>query len=116
MKNSKYWEDRALLIENDNYNNTMYHAAKVKEQYELANERIQKEINKFYEDFAINNQIGLAEARRILNSNELKEFKTTLKQYQKMIENDINGELTEKILNISIKQRNTQKHKNNQKK
>lgn len=107
MKNSKYWEDRALLIENDNYNNTMYHAAKVKEQYELANERIQKEINKFYEDFAINNQIGLAEARRILNSNELKEFKTTLKQYQKMIENDINGELTEKILNISIKQRIT---------
>ncbi len=107
MKNSKYWEDRALLIENDNYNNTMYHAAKVKEQYELANERIQKEINKFYEDFAINNQIGLAEAKRILNSNELKEFKTTLKQYQKMIENDINGELTEKILNISIKQRIT---------
>ena len=74
MKNSKYWEERALLIENENYNNTMYHAAKVKEQYELANENIQKEINKFYEDFAINNQIGLAEAKRLLNSDELNEF------------------------------------------
>lgn len=107
MKNSKYWEERALLIENDNYNNAMYHAAKIKEQYELANENIQREINKFYKDFAINNQIRLVEAKRLLNSNELKEFKTTLKQYQKMIENDLEGKIKEKIINISIKQRIT---------
>ena len=84
MKNSKYWEERALLIENENYNNTIYHATKVKEQYELANENIQKEINKFYEDFAINNKIELAEAKKLLNNNELKEFKTTLKTQQKI--------------------------------
>ena len=85
MKNSEYWEKRALLIENENYKNTMYHVQKMQEQYETAKENIQKEIDKFYKDFAINNQIQISDAKRILNNNELKEFKTTLRQYKKMI-------------------------------
>jgi len=107
MNNSEYWEKRALLIENENYRNTMYHVEKMKEQYEIAKQNIQKEIDKFYKDFAINNQVKLSEAKRILNNNELKEFKTTLKQYKRMIENDVEGKLREKIINISIKQRIT---------
>ena len=107
MRNSEYWEKRALLIENENYKNTMYHVQKMQEQYETAKENIQKEIDKFYKDFAINNQIQLSEAKRILNNNELKEFKTTLRQYKKMIENDVEGKLKDKIINISIKQRIT---------
>lgn len=107
MSNSEYWEKRALLIENENYKNTMYHVQKMQEQYETAKENIQKEIDKFYKEFAINNQIQLSEAKRILNNNELKEFKTTLRQYEKMIENDIEGKLKGKIVNISIKQRIT---------
>lgn len=107
MSSDKYWEGRALLIENENFRNTLYHAEKMKEQYEIANDNIQKEIDKFYKDFAINNQITLAEAKRILNNSELKEFKTTLKQYQKLVENDIEGKLKQKIINISIKQRIT---------
>ena len=79
MKNSEYWEKRALLIENENYKNTMYHVQKMQEQYETAKENIQKEIDKFYKDFAINNQIQISDAKRILNNNELKEFKTTLR-------------------------------------
>ena len=107
MSSSEYWEKRALLLENENYNNTMYHAVKMKEQYEIAQENIQKEIDKFYKDFAINNQVSLADAKRILNNSELKEFKTTLKQYKKLVENDVEGKLEQKILNISIKQRIT---------
>jgi len=107
MRNSEYWEKRALLIENENYKNTMYHVQKMQEQYETAKENIQKEIDKFYKDFAINNQVHISDAKRILNNNELKEFKTTLRQYEKMIENDIEGKLKEKIVNISIKQRIT---------
>ncbi len=107
MRNSEYWEKRALLIENENYKNTMYHVQKMQEQYETAKENIQKEIDKFYKDFAINNQVEIAEAKRILNNNELKEFKTTLRQYKKMIENDVEGKLKQKILNISVKQRIT---------
>ena len=107
MRNSEYWEKRALLIENENYKNTMYHVQKMQEQYEIAKENIQKEIDKFYKDFAINNQVEIAEAKRILNNNELKEFKTTLRQYKKMIENDVEGKLKQKILNISVKQRIT---------
>ena len=107
MRNSEYWEKRALLIENENYKNTMYHVQKMQEQYETAKENIQKEIDKFYKDFAINNQIQISDAKRILNNNELKEFKTTLRQYKKMIENDVEGKLKQKILNISVKQRIT---------
>lgn len=107
MKNSEYWEKRALLIENENYKNTMYHVQKMQEQYETAKENIQKEIDKFYKDFAINNQVQILDAKRILNNNELKEFKTTLRQYKKMVENDVEGKLKEKIMNISVKQRIT---------
>lgn len=96
MKNSEYWEKRALLIENENYKNTMYHVQKMQEQYETAKENIQKEIDKFYKDFAINNQIQISDAKRILNNNELKEFKTTLRQYKKMIENDVEGKLNKR--------------------
>ena len=71
MKNSEYWEKRALLIENENYKNTMYHVQKMQEQYETAKENIQKEIDKFYKDFAINNQVQILDAKRILNNNEL---------------------------------------------
>lgn len=103
---NKYWEKRALLIENEAFKNTEYHLQKIKEQYEIAKENIKKEISKFYEDFAINNQIKLADAKKILNNNELKEFKTTLKQYEKLVEEG-NEELLQKIKNISIKQRIT---------
>ncbi len=107
MNSKEYWKQRALLIENENFRNTMYHIAEMKEQYDTAKENIQKEIDKFYKDFAINNQVKLADAKRMLNNNELKEFKTTLKQYKKMVENDVEGKLKEKIINISIKQRIT---------
>jgi len=103
---NQYWEKRALLIENEAFKNTEYHLQKIKEQYEVAKENIKKEISKFYEDFAINNQIKLADAKRILNNNELKEFKTTLKQYEKLVKEG-NEELLQKIENISIKQRIT---------
>lgn len=105
--NNEYWEKRAVLIENENFRNTMYHAEKMKEQYEIAKENIQKEIDKFYKDFAINNQVKMSEAKRILNNSELKEFKTTLKQYEKLVENDLEGNLKKQITNISIRQRIT---------
>lgn len=104
---NKYWEKRALLIENESYNNIIYHLQKIKEQYEEAEKNINSEIAKFYKDFAINNKITLADAKRILNNSELKEFKTSLSQYKKMVENsnNIDDELLEKIKNISIKKR-----------
>lgn len=106
---NEYWEQRALLIENENFKNTEYHLKKLQEQYEVAKINIQKEINEFYAKFAINNQISIAEAKRLLNSNELKEFKTTLNQYKKLVEssNNIDQDLLKKINNISIKQRIT---------
>lgn len=107
MNSKEYWKQRECLIEDENFQNTMYHVQKIKEQYEFAKDNIQKEIYKFYEDFAINNAVKLSEAKRILNNNELKEFKTTLKQYEKMIQNDTEGVLKQKILNISIKHRLT---------
>lgn len=105
-KIEEYWKKRALLIENENFKNTEYHLQKIKEQYEEAKSNIQKEIDKFYADFAINNQVQLLDAKRILDNNELKEFRTTLSQYKKMVEAD-NEELLQKINNISIRHRIT---------
>lgn len=106
MSSKEYWEKRILLLEHENYNNMQFHIEKIKEQYETAKYNIEKEIANFYENFAINNQVKLADAKRILDNNELREFKTTLGQYKKMVEAN-NENLLQKIKNISIKQRIT---------
>ncbi|KMY52251.1 hypothetical protein AC625_06560 [Peribacillus loiseleuriae] len=65
---------------------------------------IEKDITKWYGRFATNNEISLAEAKRLLKSDELKEFRWTVEEYVKYGEkNAINQAWMKQLENASAR-------------
>ena len=52
-------------------------------QYDLAIRSLEKEIESWYQRFAAENGMALAEARRLLTTKELREFRWTVEEYIK---------------------------------
>ena len=79
-----YWQNRAennfLLGEKD----SLKVARHLKSLYTEAIREIQTQINAFYGKYAKDSKITLDEAKRILNRNELKDFKSYIKEMLKM--------------------------------
>lgn len=59
----------------------MDYYAELDKQYKIADQRIQAKIEVWYSRFANNNNISILDAKRMLNSKELAEFKWDVKQY-----------------------------------
>lgn len=101
---AEYWQDRFLAVEamhNRTANDTVQSIAPV---FDKAQAQIEKEINAWYSRFAKNNQIDMAEARRLLNSKELKEFKWDVEEYIKHGQaNEINRLWMKELENASAK-------------
>lgn len=82
MKNSEYWQKRFELLEASQINKGVDFNRDLKKQYEIAKTYIQGRIADFYLRFAKNNQLdNLSDARKLLNKNELEEFKWTVYEY-----------------------------------
>ena len=81
MKNSTYWANRMRILENSLLDTGYEYVQNLEKQYELAIAEIDRKIAAWYQRFAKNNEITLAEAKRLLNSNELKEFRWTVEEY-----------------------------------
>lgn len=83
MSNSEYWSKRfeqlelSLIKNEDKFNEVL------KDEYNKVFNSIQKEINNWFVRFAINNQVSLKEAKRLLNANELKELQWDIDDYIK---------------------------------
>lgn len=108
MKSSEYWQRRSEQIHNEQFRKTdKYIAATLKREYDRAMASIQRDIEVFYQRFAINNQIDLAEARKLLNSDQLKEFKMTLEEFTELAKNNPDGRWTRKLNNVYYKVRVT---------
>lgn len=54
---------------------------KIEKQYKLAEQQIKNDINKWYRRIADNNEISLADAKKLLKKNELQEFKWALEEF-----------------------------------
>lgn len=83
MKNNKYWEQRFIQLEESQILKGQAFYAELEEQYRFAMDSVEKDISRWYTRFADNNQISLTEAKRLLNTRELDEFKWNVKQYIK---------------------------------
>lgn len=97
MKNKDYWSKRSEDIAIRQYRTTDDYINAMKLQYLEAENSIRKDIEVFYKRFAINNNISLSEARKLLNSNQLSEFKMTLKEFRQKAKS--NPELWDQELN-----------------
>lgn len=82
-KNRKYWKKRFEILEESAIKKGADYYESLDKQYRVAEKRIESQISTWYQRFAYNNNISLTEARRLLNSSELEEFKWSVEEYIK---------------------------------
>ena len=82
-KGSNYWQKRFQAVEAMNNKTAKETVQAVTPAFDQAQAQIEKEINAWYGRFAKNNQIDLQEAKKLLNTKELKEFRWDVEEYIK---------------------------------
>lgn len=83
MKNSRYWENRMRILAEALLDIGYEYVRNLERQYDLAIQDTEAKISAWYQRFATNNGITLAEARKLLTSRELDEFRWTVEEYIK---------------------------------
>ena len=78
---NNYWVKRFEEEEKQRNISNKTYAKEIEKQYKIAENKIKSDIEKWYIRIADNNQISLAEAKKLLTKDELKEFKWTLVEY-----------------------------------
>lgn len=102
MKNQEYWTLRGKQLEASLHRDAEKVVADLESMYREAERQIEGDISRWYQRFATNNGIvDMAEARRLLNSNELKEFKWTLKEYREHAKANVDGYWNKELENAS---------------
>lgn len=75
------------MLENAAHREAGQSIQRIEEMYMAAQRSMQKEIEGWYGRFAQNNQISLADARRLLTAGQLEEFRWSVEQYIKVGQN-----------------------------
>lgn len=81
--NGEYWTKRFEELEKAQILNESKYLQELQEQYERTLMEIENKINSWLARFAVNNQISLSEAKKWLNTRELKELKWNVEEYIK---------------------------------
>lgn len=103
-KNNEYWQQRFGQLENASHQEAMTVYSRIEESFYQAQREIENKINSWYVRFANNNEITINEAKKLLNSNELKEFKWDVQEYIKYgHENELNEHWMKELENASTK-------------
>lgn len=103
-KSNDYWRKRFEAIAEAQYKSGKAFAEEVEKIYEKAISNIQKDIDVWYLRLAANNGITLAEAKKLLNAKELKEFHWSVEEYiEKGRENAVNGKWIKELENASAR-------------
>lgn len=83
MRNDKYWANRMRILEEALLDTGYEYVKNLERQYDLAIRSLEKEIESWYQRFADENGITFAEARQMLTTKELDEFRWTVEEYIK---------------------------------
>ena len=78
-KQIEYWQARNERTFLEGEKNILDYAESLKKQYERASKTIEEEIQKFYGKFAVDNKYTMADLKKLLNRDELKDFKKSIK-------------------------------------
>ena len=101
--NSAYWQKRFIQLEKALISKDQAYIAALDEAYRKASANIEAEISKWYMRFAENNEISLLDAKRILNTRELAEFRWTVEDYIKHGSANVSQQWTKQLENASAK-------------
>lgn len=103
MNNSDYWEKRFNILNENLLKNGENSIAEMNKAYNIAADNIQKEIESFYKQFAVNNNLSLSDAKKLLTSDERKLFQIKLKDYIKIGQkSNLSKEWIKKLKNASL--------------
>ena len=103
-KNKQYWRGRFEQLEKASHQNAQSTYSQIEDTFFQVQREIENKINNWYVRFANNNKITMPEAKRLLNSNELKEFKWDVQEYIKYgRENKLNGNWIKELENASAR-------------
>lgn len=83
VKNKEYWTKRFEQLELAQIDKGVEYYHNLTKQYTKAIASVEKDLAKWYTRYATENGITLTEAKRILNSRELAEFRMDVKEYIK---------------------------------
>lgn len=83
MKNADYWRARFAILEESAHRRGDRYLRELEDIYRSAEQSVRKEIESWYQRFAVNNKLTLTEARRMLTAGQLEEFRWTAEQYVK---------------------------------
>lgn len=104
MKNANYWAQRFTQLEDAQNQQGADALKKIEAQYRQAQKQLEAQISTWYQRFAKNNGITLAEARQWLTGKDLKEFKWDVQDYIKYgQDNALSGGWMKELENASAK-------------
>ncbi|HBF7390265.1 NAD(+)--arginine ADP-ribosyltransferase EFV [Clostridioides difficile] len=104
MKHKDYWRKRFEQLEEAQNNKSVKYYLELEKQYKLAINSIEKDILAWYNRFAKNEGISLLEAKKLLNTRELEEFKWSVEEYIRHgKENAINQKWMKELENASAR-------------
>lgn len=80
-KSREYWRKRFELLEDVQHKKANSYYKDLEKAYIQTMNELEKDILKWYNRFAANNEITLNEAKRLMKSDELREFRWTIDEY-----------------------------------
>ena len=81
QNNPAYWSQRMKLMEDALKDHSFSYVENMERQFMAAQAEVERQIAVWYQRFAANNQISLADAKRLLTAGELAEFRWTVGEY-----------------------------------
>lgn len=104
MKNADYWRGRFSILEESAHQEADQYIQSIEEMFMDAQRTVQADIERWYGRFASNNGISLTEARKMLTTGQLEEFRWTVDQYIKIGQQaNLSAEWLKKLENASAK-------------
>jgi SPP1 gp7 family putative phage head morphogenesis protein len=106
-KPATYWQKRFEIYEARSNLKSQSHIKSLEKEYRAAKKAVEKDLKVFYNRLAANNDLpDSVAAKKLLDKNELADFKMDLKTYTQMAkENGITGDYTKMLENASLKHR-----------
>lgn len=106
MTNKDYWRRRFEQLEQREMDKADKAMADLKKVYEYTLRQLRDEVIEWYTRYADENGLSLADARKQLDARELKAFKLTLKEYEKLAkQQDLSDEYIKMLDQASIRAR-----------
>jgi SPP1 gp7 family putative phage head morphogenesis protein len=103
---ASYWEQRAIDSIGRMESAVNGQIPDLVKAFEQARKDLNDIVFQFYARYAANNQISLSQAQKALSLSELKDFRGSLKEYEKLAKNSI-GTFDLEVENLSVKARVT---------